>query len=66
MTVPVSHPGWPTPEWHVEAFSNGRVALRIIERRIETGMLDMTPDQARELAAALVRTADTAESCGIL
>ena len=59
--IPAAHPGWPAPEWEVAAQSNGTVGLRIIERRIETGMIDMTPEQARELAVALNLCAATVQ-----
>ena len=61
MIKPVLCPGWPAPSWTVNALSNGTVALRIKERRIETGKIDLTPEAARELAVALNLCAAKAE-----
>lgn len=60
--VPIAQPGAPTPSWRV-AVEPGVpiVMLRVMERRIAYGCLDLSPAQARELADALNIAADQAE-----
>lgn len=61
--VPITHPGAPTPYWRVAVEpGTSLVMLRIMERRVAYGCLDMTPAAARELADALNIAADQAET----
>lgn len=62
VPIPVAAHGWPDASWTVAVQSDGTIALRIVERRHVTGMLDLHPDAARELAAALIKCADAATS----